>query len=60
MPLTVKDATMLLINMISAVRQWMRYRRSLRALSFLDERTLRDIGLTRSELHATAWSVATR
>ena len=51
---------MLLINTISAARRWMRYRRSLRALSFLDERTLRDIGLTRSGIYAAAWATATR
>jgi uncharacterized protein YjiS (DUF1127 family) len=53
-----KDKAMLLINTIAAARRWMRYRRSLRALSLLDERTLRDIGLNRTAITAAAWSAS--
>jgi uncharacterized protein YjiS (DUF1127 family) len=49
---------MFLINTIAAVRRWVRYRRSLRALALLDERTLRDIGLTRSAITNAAWSAS--
>jgi uncharacterized protein YjiS (DUF1127 family) len=49
---------MFLINTIAAMRRWMRYRRSLRTLALLDDRTLRDIGLTRSSLGHAAWSAS--
>ncbi len=49
---------MFLINTIAAMRRWMRYRRSLRTLGMLDDRTLRDIGLTRSALPYAAWSAS--
>ena len=49
---------MFLINAFAAMRRWLRYRRSLRSLALLDDRTLRDIGLTRSALPNAAWSAS--
>ena len=39
---------------LSALRRWMRYRANLNVLQQLDDRTLRDIGLYRSELGRVA------
>jgi uncharacterized protein YjiS (DUF1127 family) len=39
---------------LSAFRRWMRYRSNLQVLQQLDDRTLRDIGLYRSEIGVVA------
>ena len=49
---------MLLSSIIRAVRAYWRYRSSLFALSQLDERMLRDIGMSRGELEGRAWQAA--
>jgi uncharacterized protein YjiS (DUF1127 family) len=38
-----------------AVRRWVRYRKNMQALDKLDDRMLRDIGLTRSSLESAVW-----
>jgi uncharacterized protein YjiS (DUF1127 family) len=38
-----------------AARRWVRYRRNMQALDKLDDRMLRDIGLTRSALESAVW-----
>jgi uncharacterized protein YjiS (DUF1127 family) len=38
-----------------AVRRWVRYCRNMQALDKLDDRMLRDIGLTRSALRNVVW-----
>ena len=38
-----------------AVRRWVRYRRNMQALDKLDDRMLRDIGLTRTALENVVW-----
>jgi len=43
---------------ISALRRWIRYRSNLQTLIQLDDRTLRDIGLTRSTIRNAAWKGA--
>ena len=43
----------MLISLIALIRRYARYRSRLTSISQLDERTLRDIGISRSEL-ATA------
>jgi uncharacterized protein YjiS (DUF1127 family) len=40
---------------VFAVRRWMRYRKNIEALAKLDDRMLRDIGLTRSSLENAVW-----
>jgi uncharacterized protein YjiS (DUF1127 family) len=44
----------LTIAALSRLRRWLRYRRNLNALSRLDDRTLRDIGLNRSGVRRAA------
>ena len=39
---------------LNALRRWMRYRSNLKVLQQLDDRTLRDIGLYRSEIGIVA------
>lgn len=46
---------MFLSSLIRYCRKYIRYRASLSELSALDERTLADIGLKRSEIMAVAW-----
>jgi uncharacterized protein YjiS (DUF1127 family) len=41
-----------------AIRRLIRYRRNMRALDRLDDRMLRDIGLTRSSLENAVWNNA--
>jgi len=41
-----------------AIRRLIRYRRNMRALDRLDDRMLRDIGLTRSSLESAVWNNA--
>jgi uncharacterized protein YjiS (DUF1127 family) len=45
-------------NIVRFVREWRRYRTSVRELSQLGERQLSDIGITRSEILRVAWSAA--
>lgn len=42
----------------SSIRTWARYRRTLRELSSLDDRTLHDIGVARYDLQDQAWRSA--
>ena len=46
------------VQPLSTLRRWVRYRNNLQALSRLDERTLNDIGLTRSAIRQAAWEGA--
>jgi uncharacterized protein YjiS (DUF1127 family) len=43
------------VHPISTLWRWVRYRSNLQALTRLDERTLNDIGLTRSAIRHAAW-----
>ena len=47
-----------LANLFSAVREWRRLRADARALERLDDRTLRDIGLSRSEIGSAVHEAA--
>jgi len=49
---------MILSHIVRLFRMWRRYQDSYNRLSRLDERALRDIGLTRSEIPAAAWKAA--
>jgi len=45
----------MLISFIALIRRYGRYRSQLTSISQLDERTLRDIGISRGELVTAAW-----
>jgi uncharacterized protein YjiS (DUF1127 family) len=46
---------MLIASTIALIRRHLRYRSDLASISQLDERTLRDIGISRGELATAAW-----
>jgi uncharacterized protein YjiS (DUF1127 family) len=46
---------MLIASVIALFRRYFRYRSQLESISQLDERTLRDIGLSRGEIVTAAW-----
>ena len=46
---------MYLSNMIRAFAAWRRYRSGVRELADLDDRTLADIGLNRTQIRQAAW-----
>ena len=47
---------MLISSLIALVRRYARYRSQLTSISQLDERTLRDIGISRGELVTRSYS----
>jgi uncharacterized protein YjiS (DUF1127 family) len=49
---------MLIASLIAATRRYARYRSQLESISQLDERTLRDIGISRGELATAARNLA--
>lgn len=49
---------MFLAKFLRDYRTWRRYRASVRELSKLDDHTLADIGISRSEIEAIAWRSA--
>jgi uncharacterized protein YjiS (DUF1127 family) len=49
---------MFIASIVGAIAQYLRYRSQLTSISSLDDRTLRDIGLNRSELRSAAWDMA--
>ena len=50
----------MLISLIALIRRYARYRSELTSISQLDERTLRDIGISRGELATSAWRYSGR
>jgi uncharacterized protein YjiS (DUF1127 family) len=46
---------MLISSLIALIRRYARYRSQLASIGELDERTLRDIGISRGELATSAW-----
>jgi uncharacterized protein YjiS (DUF1127 family) len=44
--------------LFDAISRYLRYRVQLASINDLDDRTLRDIGLSRSELKTAAWQLA--
>ena len=51
---------MLIAFLYDTVGRYLRYRSQLASMAELDDRTLSDIGLNRSELRTAAWQTATR
>jgi len=51
---------MLIPSLIALIRRYVRYRSQLTRISQLDERTLRDIGVSRGELATVAWRYSGR
>ena len=51
---------MFIASIIDAIRKYARYRAQLTSLNQLDERTLRDIGISRGELAAATWRKTAR
>ena len=49
---------MLVTVLFDAIGRYLRYRFQLASINDLDDRTLRDIGLRRSELKTAAWQLA--
>ena len=49
---------MLISRIVRWVRAWWRYNESVRELARLNDRELADIGVSRSEITAIAWSNA--
>ena len=49
---------MFIASLIGAIGRYIRYRSQLASINQLDERTLRDIGISRGELTTAAWSVS--
>jgi uncharacterized protein YjiS (DUF1127 family) len=48
---------MLIAFLFDTLGRYLRYRSHLASITELDDRTLRDIGIDRSELRATAWDL---
>ena len=48
---------MLIAFIFDTLGGYLRYRSQLASITELDDRTLRDIGIDRSELRATAWDL---
>jgi uncharacterized protein YjiS (DUF1127 family) len=55
-----RNRTMWILSIFDAITKYLKFRRNLRDLRTLDERTLRDIGLNRSELAGRLWEKAWR
>jgi uncharacterized protein YjiS (DUF1127 family) len=51
---------MLIPSLIALIGRYTRYRSELASISHLDERTLRDIGISRGELATSAWRNSAR
>ncbi len=48
----------ILFELSETIKRYLRYRDQLSCIAYLDEHILHDIGLSRSELSAAAWSRA--
>jgi uncharacterized protein YjiS (DUF1127 family) len=51
---------MFLAAIVRFARNYLKYRTTVTALAELDERSLRDIGLTRGQIAGAAWNSALR
>ena len=45
-------------SIVRLIREWRRYKRSMRELSRLGDRDLADIGISRSDIERIAWASA--
>jgi uncharacterized protein YjiS (DUF1127 family) len=53
------DRAVLIAVLYETIGRYIRYRFQVASIDRLDDRTLRDIGLNRTQLRATAWDLAT-
>ncbi len=51
-----KDNPMFLSSLLASLSRWLHYRDTVRQLSDLSDRELRDLGIHRGDIHAAAWS----
>jgi uncharacterized protein YjiS (DUF1127 family) len=52
----MKEHDMYIANLLRAFAAWRKYRSAVHQLAELDDRSLRDIGLNRSQINGAAWS----
>jgi uncharacterized protein YjiS (DUF1127 family) len=55
-----ETAMLLIVYLFETIQKYLRYRSELASIEALDDRMLHDIGLSRSELKAAAWEMATQ
>jgi uncharacterized protein YjiS (DUF1127 family) len=54
-----KEGAVFIAKLIRLLNAWWRYQENVRELSSLGDRELADIGISRSEIPAVAWTSAT-
>jgi uncharacterized protein YjiS (DUF1127 family) len=52
----MKEPDMYIASLIRSYAAWRKYRTAVHQLAELDDRTLRDIGISRSQIKGAAWS----
>jgi uncharacterized protein YjiS (DUF1127 family) len=52
----MKERDMYIATLIRSYASWRKYRTAVHQLAQLDDRTLRDIGISRSQITGAAWT----
>jgi uncharacterized protein YjiS (DUF1127 family) len=52
----MKEHDMYIAALVRSYAAWRKYRKALHQLADLDDRSLRDIGISRSQIKGAAWS----